>query len=103
MSDPATRPAAGATAPSPGAPSDAVLRAVVLRELARIAPEIDPATLRGDVALREQVDIDSMDFLNFVIALSETVAVEVPEADYPKLATLDGCVAYLAAHGARGA
>lgn len=103
MSEPATHTPAGGTAPSAGAPTDAALRAVVLRELARIAPEIDPSTLRGDVALREQVDIDSMDFLNFVIALAETVAVEVPEADYPKLATLDGCVAYLAAHGARGA
>ena len=106
MSDPAPPP----TAPAPAAPatsapttsaSTAALRAAVLRELARIAPEVDPGTLRGDVALRQQVDIDSMDFSNFVIGLAETLAVDVPEPDYPRLATLDGCVAYLAERGAR--
>ena len=71
------------------------LTAAVLRVLGRIAPEVDPATIRPDASLREQVDIDSMDFLNFVIALHDTLGVEIPEGDYPKLATLAGCVAYL--------
>jgi acyl carrier protein len=97
MSDPTT----GSATTTGTAPSDAELRAAVLEGLARIAPEIDPTTLRGDVSLREQADLDSMDFLNFVIGLSESLGVDVPEADYPKLATLDGCVAYLAGHGAR--
>jgi acyl carrier protein len=48
------------------------------------------------VPLREQLDIDSMDFLNFVIALHKELGVGLPEKDYPKLATLDGCVDYLA-------
>ena len=80
--------------------SDAELRAVVLDQLAHIAPELDRATLRPDVALREQVDLDSMDFLNFMIGLSESLGVEVPDADYRELSTLDSCVRYLAAHGA---
>lgn len=91
-----TNPATNATAAAP----DAAIRAAVLAQLARIAPEVDPASLRGDVSLREQADIDSMDFLNLVIGLSASLGVEVPEADYPSLATLDGCVAYLAARGA---
>jgi len=81
----------------------AAIRAAVVRALQRIAPEIDPAALRPDVSLREQVDLDSMDFLNFVIGLAESLGVEVPESDYRQLATLDGAVAYLAAHGARTA
>ena len=70
-------------------------RSAVLAALARIAPEIDPAALRGDVALRDQVDLDSMDFLNFVIELHKDLRVDVPESDYPRLATLDSAVAYL--------
>ena len=73
------------------------LRETVLRALGEIAPEADPTTLKPDVSFRDQLDIDSMDFLNFAIALHEELGVEIPEADYPKLATLDGCVEYLAA------
>jgi acyl carrier protein len=77
------------------------LRATVLRVLGEIAPEADPAEIKPDVSFRSQLDLDSMDVLNFVIALHETLGVEIPEADYPKLATLDGCVAYLGAALAR--
>jgi acyl carrier protein len=49
------------------------------------------------VAFREQLDLYSMDLLNFIVALHAALGVEIPEADYPKLATLDGCVEYLAA------
>ena len=73
----------------------AELRATVLRVLGEIAPEADPAALEPDVSFRSQLDLDSMDVLNFVIGLHATLGVEIPEADYPKLATLDGCVAYL--------
>jgi acyl carrier protein len=72
------------------------IRATVLRTLGIIAPEADPATLLPGVNLRDQLDIDSMDFLNFVIALHKELAVDIPEKDYPKLGTLDGCTAYLA-------
>ncbi|HUP33237.1 MAG TPA: phosphopantetheine-binding protein [Gaiellaceae bacterium] len=73
------------------------VRAAILTALVEIAPEADPAALRADVDLRDQLDIDSMDFLNFVIGLHELLGVDVPERDYPQLATLDGCVDYLAA------
>jgi acyl carrier protein len=73
------------------------IRAKVLEVLARIAPELDPAELAPGENLREQLDVDSMDFLNFVIGLHQAFGVEVPEADYRKLLTLDDCVTYLAA------
>ena len=73
------------------------IRARVIEVLGTIAPELDPAALAPDTDIREQLDVDSMDFLNFVIGLHKAFGVEVPEADYRKLQTLDGCVGYLAA------
>ena len=72
------------------------LRALVLDVLGGIAPEADPDTIRANVALRDQLDLDSMDFLNFLVAVHQRTGVEIPEADYGKLATLDQLVAYLA-------
>lgn len=63
-----------------------------------IAPEVDLAAIRTDADLREELDIDSMDFLRFVVQLHERLGVDVPEADYPSIRTLDNCVAYLVAH-----
>ena len=77
------------------------IRAVVLGTLAEIAPEADLSTLEPDVSFRDQLDVDSMDLLNFVIALHAVLHVEIPEADYPKLATLDRCVDYLTGAGVR--
>ncbi|HUZ03442.1 MAG TPA: acyl carrier protein [Thermomicrobiaceae bacterium] len=71
------------------------LRPAVLRALRRVAPEADPDALDPDVALREQLDIDSMDFLNFLIGIHRELGVEIPEADYPRLTTLDQILAYL--------
>lgn len=71
------------------------IRVAVLEELAKIAPEADPASLRPDLSFRDQLDLDSMDLLNFAIALHKRLGVEIPESDYPRLATLDGCVSYL--------
>jgi acyl carrier protein len=76
--------------------SEQEVRDVVFRSLREVAPEVDAAALDPAAGLREQVDLDSMDFLNFVIGLHEKTGVEIPETDYPALATLDGCVAYLA-------
>jgi len=73
------------------------LRATVVRVLGDIAPEADLAALKPDVAFREQLDLDSMDVLNFVVGLHGALGVEIPESDYPKLATLDACVDYLQA------
>ena len=75
--------------------TDEDIRAAVLRSLIKVAPEADPATIAGDVNLRDQLDIDSMDFLNFVISLHDHVGLDIPEADYGKLSTLDACVEYL--------
>jgi len=70
------------------------IRKIVLVELKRIAPELE------DVApakpLRDQVDLDSMDWLNFLVALNERLKIEIPEADYRKLGTLEQIVDYLA-------
>ena len=79
------------------------IRAVVLRVLGDIAPEADPAALEPGVDLREQLDLDSMDILNFVIGLHTALGVEIPEADYPKFTTLDGGVEYLATRQRAGA
>lgn len=73
------------------------IRAAIIGALRRIAPEADAASLRGTVALRDQVDLDSMDFLNFLVAIHDALGVEVPESAYAEVATLDGCVAYVAA------
>jgi acyl carrier protein len=77
------------------------LRATVLRVLGDIAPEADLAALRADVGFRDQLDIDSMDALNFVVGLHAALGIEIPEADYPRLATLDACVEYLDARRSR--
>jgi acyl carrier protein len=71
------------------------IRASVLRVLGDIAPEADLSAMRPDVDIRDQLDVDSMDLLNFVIGVHEALHVDIPETDYPRLSTLDGCVAYL--------
>ena len=73
------------------------INATVLRLLGNIAPEADLTQLKPDANIRDELDIDSMDFLNFAIAVHEALHVEIPEADYPQLATINGCVEYLAA------
>lgn len=75
------------------------IRATLLAVLRGIAPEADPKTLDSGESLRDQLDLDSMDFLNFVIGVHERLGVEIPEADYPRLASLDGAVAYLRGKG----
>jgi acyl carrier protein len=61
-----------------------------------IAPDEDVSNLKTDVRLRDQIELDSMDFLDIVMELRKRYGVQVPEDDYKELATLDGCVAYLA-------
>ena len=74
------------------------IRGVVLRVLGQIAPEAELSKLKPKLRIRDQLDLDSMDVLNFVIGLHKELGVDIPEADYPKLATLDSCVAYLGAN-----
>jgi acyl carrier protein len=75
----------------------AEIRDAVLRSLAKVAPEVRGQEVAPSVSLRDQLDLDSMDALNFVIALHGELGVAIPEADYAKLTTLDGIVRYLAA------
>ena len=70
------------------------IRTAVLELLAEIAPELDPAALIGDVPLRDQVDLDSMDWLNYLISIHQRLEIEIPEADYGRLSTLDELVTY---------
>jgi acyl carrier protein len=74
------------------------IRAVVLEELSNIAPDVDMSTIDPSADLREALDIDSMDFLNFITAIDKRLDVNVPELDYPKLTTLAGAIAYLEAN-----
>ena len=72
-----------------------VLRAV----LGDVAPDLDATTVAADADLRNDLGLDSMDFLNFVIGVSNRLGVAVPEADYREVATLDKCARYLRRHG----
>lgn len=75
--------------------TDSELKKIVMNAILEIAPEADFETLDPDDGLREQLDLDSMDFLNVVIALHETLGIDIPEADYPQLFTLTGAISYL--------
>ncbi|NJN83455.1 MAG: acyl carrier protein [Caldilineaceae bacterium] len=74
------------------------LKQTIFEVLGQIAPEADPEDLEPDEDIREAFDIDSFDFLNFLIGLNEQLGVEIPEADYGQLNTLDELVSYLQTH-----
>lgn len=78
------------------------IRAGVLATLLTIAPELAGEPLAPDRALRQQVDLDSMDWLNVLVGLHQRFGVDIPEADYARLTTLDAIVAYLAGRLAPG-
>ncbi|MFI4868270.1 MAG: acyl carrier protein [Steroidobacterales bacterium] len=71
------------------------LKERVIRVLIGVAPDIDPAQLVPGLALRDQVDFDSMDTLHFAIALKKELGIDVPDADFRELASVDRCVQYL--------
>ena len=68
----------------------------ILELLTEIAPDVDAGSVIPGIDFRDQFDFDSMDTLNFAIALHKELGVEVPEAHYAQLASLDKCLAYLA-------
>ena len=72
------------------------IRTVLLEEIGNIAPEADVSMVRPDADLREELDIDSISFLNLIIALGHRLGINVPEKDYAQLRTLKSAVAYLA-------
>ena len=81
--------------------TESEIRQTVLRALSNVAPEVDIHAIDPAKDLRDQIDIDSVDFLNFVISLHKELGVEIPDADVGKLTTLNGCIAYLLARANR--
>lgn len=75
--------------------NDETIRDTVFDVLRRIAPEVDPRSVATDRPLRDQIDLDSMDWLNFLVGLHEALKVDIPESDYRRLYTLDDLVGYL--------
>ena len=78
------------------------LRAAALEELLNVAPDLAGENIALDADLRETLDLDSMDFVNWVAALHRRLGVDIPELDYPKLRTLDATATYLSARLAAG-
>ncbi|ABQ25808.1 phosphopantetheine-binding protein [Geotalea uraniireducens] len=74
---------------------EAELKEIIFRELHNVAPEADPASLSPEENIREALDIDSYDFLQFLIAIDEAIGVEIPEADYEDVFTMGGLLNYL--------
>ncbi len=71
------------------------IKQIVLDIIAEIAPDEDLSDVKPEVRLRDQLELDSMDFLDIVMELRKQYGIEVPEADYPELASLDSCANYL--------
>lgn len=72
------------------------IRLILHQSLRSVAPESDPTTLDPEANLREELDLDSMDFLRMITALHAALKIDIPEADYRKLSTLRGAESYLA-------
>jgi acyl carrier protein len=81
--------------------TEAEIRDIACAALSDIAPEADLATLSDKAVLRDELDLDSMDFLNFVTGLHQRTGIDIPEVDYPRLATMGKVIAYLRAAAAR--
>ena len=77
--------------------SETEIRQAIFDALRKIAPEADLEQVRPNENLREALDIDSFDFLNFLIGLHQRLGVEIPESDYGKLTTLADLIRYIAA------
>ncbi len=74
---------------------DQKIKDIILGIIATVAPDADVSSVKGEVRLRDQLDLDSMDFLDIVMELRKRFKIEVPKEEYPQLATLDSCVSYL--------
>lgn len=75
--------------------TDQTIKTAIIDSLQSVAPEVDPASLDPQADLREQCDLDSMDFLNFVIGLHERLGIDIPEIDYPKMRSFAKATDYL--------
>ncbi|OCB49757.1 phosphopantetheine-binding protein [Mycobacterium vulneris] len=82
--------------------TDKGIREEILDVLTRIAPEVEPQAVAGDTLLRSQVDLDSMDWLNFLVGVHRRLHIAIPEKDYASLRTLNDIVAYVQIHAPNG-
>lgn len=71
------------------------IEGLVLETISKIAPESNLENLDPDVRFRDQFNFDSVDFVNLIEQVQQALQFKIPEADYPQLATLNGCIAYL--------
>lgn len=71
------------------------IRAMITEVIQEIVPDEDVSSLKGDIRIRDQIEMDSMDFLDMLMELRKRYKITVPEDDYMKLSTLDGAVSYL--------
>jgi acyl carrier protein len=76
------------------------MQSIIISVLEGIAPEVDLADVDPDENLQDELDIDSIDYVSFIEGLYEKTGIEIPERDYPKLASLNACVSYLMAKAA---
>jgi acyl carrier protein len=77
------------------------IQRVTLEVLQTIAPDADLAAIEPATSFRDQFEIDSVDYLNFVLALEQRLGIRIPELDYPRLSSLQGCVLYLEGRAGR--
>jgi acyl carrier protein len=75
-------------------------KAIIFRVLGDIAPEVEPSTVDHAVDLTDQLDLDSMDYLNWMLAISKATGIDIPQRDGSKFITIDGASDYLVAHSA---
>jgi acyl carrier protein len=73
-------------------------RDIIFQVLGEIAPEVEPSQVDDSVDLTEQLDLDSMDYLTWMLGINAETGVEIPQRDVSKFLTIDGAVAYLVAH-----
>lgn len=73
---------------------------IIFAALGEVAPEVDPRAIDHGIDLTEQLDLDSMDYLNWMLGINAQTGIEIPERDYSKFMTIDGAAAYLLAHAA---
>lgn len=78
--------------------TDQQIKDMILEIVADIAPDADLGDIKPDVRLRDQIELDSMDFLDIIMELRKRYGIDVPEEDYMKLSNLNGCVEYLRPH-----
>jgi acyl carrier protein len=78
--------------------NEATAHTVVCEVLATIAPEVDLDTVDAGAPLQDEIDLDSMNFLDLMAGIHERTGIDIPERDYPEVTTLADCISYLCRH-----